>query len=282
MNDHFEVLTNVIFTHSYFPDAKFNGLSIKAKDSCLHMMANQGLLFKANRGGFQVLFNTYFAGRERTREDVLKTPFSLLFHLQLMIPAFYNYTEIAPYDVAQSVFYFSNISPDPEVTLSPGTLHHEQHVSNKDVYPVDRFEQGSFSKPFGLLNLWINKGTEKDYAVSFAAKATFWRYSFVSDFYRELYGPAVIDPGDHDTFEGPDELMLPDGRMALCFTSKNKITLSEPFSVPFQLVENYKSETENQKIVIKALPVPDIHTISKVGSTSKDQTKSDFSEIFIY
>lgn len=282
MNDQFEVLTNVIFKHSYFPDAKFNGLSVKAKDSCLHMMANQGLLFKTTESGFQVLFNTNFAGRERSREDVLKSQFSLMFHLQLMIPAFYNYTEIAPYDVAQSVFYFSNISPDPEVTLSPGTLHYEEHVSNKDVYPADRFTRGSFSKPFGLLNLWVNNEMEKMYAVSFAAKATFWRYSFVSDFYRELSNPAVIDIKDRDTFEGPDELMLPDGRTALSFTSRNKINLNRSFSDPFQFVENYTSKTGNYKVVIRALPVPDINTISKVGSLSESQTGTDFSEIFIY
>lgn len=282
MNYQFETLTNVFFKHSYFSDAKFEGLTVKTADSAIYIMTCQGLVFKSIKGGFQILFNTDFAGRKREREEVLKDTFTLTFHLLLNTPSFYNYTANISHNITQSIFYFSNISRNPEVTLSAGMLHRENSVSEKDTYPADQFYGRFFSKPFGLLDLQIHKGMEKTYVINFSAKSTFWRYILVSDHFRELHNPAVLNPGNHEVFNGPKELTLPDGRPALAFTSKNKISLSEFTLLPFQLVENYGSETGKYKVVITALPIPDINTISKVETMSQNKTKTTFSEIFIY
>jgi hypothetical protein len=282
MNYQFETLTNVFFKHSYFSDTKFEGLTVKAADSAIYMMTSQGLLFKSIKGGFQILFNTDFAGRKREREEVLKDTFTLTFHLLLNTPSFYNYTANISHNITQSVFYFSNISRNPKVALSPGRLHRENSVSGKDTYPADQFYGRFFSKPFGLLDLQINKGMEKTYIINFLAKSTFWRYILVSDHFRELHKPAILNPGNHEIFDGPNELTLPDGRPALAFTSKNKISLSEFIPLPFQLVENYGSGTGKHKVVITALPLPDVNTISTVEATPQSKTKTAFSEIFIY
>lgn len=282
MNYQFGTVTSVSFKHGYFLDNRFKGMTIKVPDNCIREMMNYGLLYKSGEDGFQILFDSNFANQKRTREEVLNDPLLLKFNLKLSTPAFYNYTANLSNDINQNIFYFSNIPQDPGNPLPHGMLHQEEIVSEKDIYPIDKFGGRAFPKSFGLLDIKIHEGTEESYVINFSAKATYWRYILVRDYLQELHDPAILDPETHEVFNGPEELTLPDGRKTLSFTSGNKIILSESKSHPFQLVENYEPGKEKHRISIAALPFPDINTISRVGIIQEDKIQTDFSEIFIY
>ncbi|HEX5555512.1 MAG TPA: hypothetical protein VFX43_19885 [Chitinophagaceae bacterium] len=302
MDLQFENLTDVLFKHDYFSNGKFGGLRVEIPDNCIYMMRNHGLLFKPAGGGFSILYDAAFAGGKRKREQVLEDPLTLHFNLQLDFPSFYNYTAnlsgLTSGAISESVFYFSNVSREAAVTLPAGKLHQEDTVSGKDLYPAEAFPGRFFGKPFGLLDLQINREMKQTYAIHFSARATFWRYILVGEHLLELHQPAVLDPGGKQVFEGPGELVLPDGRKALAFTSTGEIGLRETVPLPFQLVEHYEPATGKYKMVIGALPFPDVNIISHAGRlTGKDvtgegatgedvkrenKTLTNFSEIFIY
>lgn len=282
MNCQFETLTNISFKHDYFLNSRFKGVTIRVPDSCIREMTNYGLLYKSAADGFQILFDSNYANQERTREAVLNDSLLLKFNLILNTPSFYNYTANLSDNIDQSIFYFSNMSQNSEIPLPNGILHQEEVVSEKDIYPIDKFGEQVFPKPFGLLDLKIQKGLEESYVINFSAKATFWRYILVSNYLQELHNPAILDTETREVFDGPEELMLPDRRKALSFTSKSKIVLRESIAHPFQLIENYEPGKEKHRIAIAALPCPDINTISKVELRNKSEMQTDFSEIFIY
>jgi len=282
MNCQFDALTYVFFSHDYFLSTKFEGLTIRAEDSSTHKMVSEGLIFKPVPGGFRILYETEFAGRQRSRASIGKEPFILSFRLFLNAPAFYNYTANLSRDITQSIFYFCNTPKPGEAAFPAGLLHAGDYVSEKDLHPVAEFPNRFFAKPFGLLDLEIREGMEEAYRVNFLNKATFWRYIVISDHLRGLNNPAVTDTSGGETFDGPAEIRLPDSREALAFTSRDQISWRESGNKTFQLVENFEPGTGKYKVVLSALPVPDINIISNAGSPSPNGDPADFSEIIIY
>jgi hypothetical protein len=74
---------------------------------------------------------------------------------------------------------------------------------------------------------------------------------------------------------------LPNKSEAIVFESEKPIGIFQKTKKVFQLVENFDKATLKGKIVLRALPVPDIKVIS---SLNKEESKKDieFSEIMIY
>ncbi len=282
MNYQFEILTTVYFKHEYYSDGKSKGLNIVPDEDSKAKITNLGLVFHSFEGGFQILFDTSFAGGKRTRAVLVRAPFTLTFHLQLSVPSFYNYTANISKDIIQTLFYFSNISRETGKTNPSGMLHRGAFVTKADLFPTIQFNIHVASKPFGLLDLKINEQLRAEYLINFQAKSTFWRYILVSPYYRDLNHPAILNAENDRIFNGPTRLKLPDGRPAIAFISKNKIRLRDSYFPFFRLVENFDPEGGKFRVVKQALPLPDINTISRVEAKASNGNKTDYSEIFIY
>lgn len=281
MDFRFEILVTMNFRHAYYSDGRFRSMKVRPDDTAVRTMQRLGLLFRPFADGFRILYDTNFAGRQRSKDEVTGAPSTLRFHLFVSDPAFLNYTANLTEDISRSVFYFSNAPAENGRPLPPGLLHPGQSVSDGDLVPAARFSGAFFSKPSGILDLELRKDMEENYAVNFSAKATFWRYILVADHLRGLSSPAILDDAEQEKFDGPAGLRLPDNRDAQVFTSQAAISLSEIKNRVFRLVENYEPGTGRYKVVMAALPSPDVTTVSGAGRQTGNAQK-DFSEIFIY
>jgi len=88
----------------------------------------------------------------------------------------------------------------------------------------------------------------------------------VSDYYKELNNPRIINSSTKKGFKEPQRIKLPDGKEAIAFVSEEMIMHSENPNKSFQLVEDYDAEKEKYKIVMPILPSPDIQHISLVNT----------------
>jgi len=271
MRSAFDILTKVNFSHSYFYDGVFNGFSIQATDNTNRILQNHDLIMKPFNGGFYILFDQNFAGSTRTREDVLSEKLTLDFTLVLTDSLFYNYTDAAPAQIDQSIYFFNNS------LNSAGSIHSADFVSEKDVQPLTFFAEQFFVKPFAKLILALNNEVQNDYTIKFNAKSTYWRYILMSNYLQELNNPAIIDTDSTNAFGAPSKVDLPGNQQVNAFTSGKALQLSQRPAKAFQLAENYESGSSKYKVVIRSLPYPDIKAISGLPNST-----SNFSDIFIY
>jgi hypothetical protein len=260
----FDTLANVQFSHSYFSDNVFSGLTVNVPASTRGVLNNLGLLVKPFKGGFYVLYDQNFGGNPRTRDEVLNENIRLEFTLSLNDPYFYSCTSGLPGQIAGSIYYFHNalkaLSAWPESSL----LHALEFVSESDVYVFKYFKAPFFNKPFAKLDLNIQPGIANEYFIRFKARATRWRYILMSDHLQDLKGPTILVNGDSGVFDTVSKIKLPDNRDVIYFVSKEELSLSQYATSTFQLVESNGTDPSRYRVIIRALPVPDIRLISRI------------------
>ena len=273
----YDTLVKVNFGHNYFRDGVFTGFEVNVSDDTLKLINNLGLIMKPFRSGFNILFDQLFAGKTRTREDLLNENLLFEFTLTLKDPLFYNYTQNLPGEASQSIYYFRNTSNTP-----PGLLHTENVVSEKDIFKLWYFKERFFVKPFAKLDLAISAGLNIEYEIRFDARSTQLRYILVSNYLQDLKNPAIIESDNAANFCEPTDITLPDNSVVSSFTVQSPFTLTQfpGKGKILQLVENYEKESAKYKVVIRALPFPDIGAVSRLPKP-KISTSNHISDIFI-
>ncbi|KAA2240007.1 hypothetical protein F0L74_27905 [Chitinophaga agrisoli] len=239
-------------------------------------LLQNGLLVKPLRDGFLLLYETTRAGNNRSRETLLKDPVCLSFDLALTDQLFYNYTQMDAVAVADNFFFFSN---DPQA--APGVLHWDSYVSALDLQHVSVLQERPLTKPFGRIVLQLDKDLQPSYDIRFQARATRWCYFLMSDGLRALARPAVISTNGSGAFEPAVQVSLPNTGLVPVFISVSPLPLATAAPPVFQLVDYSAFEEDRYKVIISALPAPDISRISNAAAALyKD--RNDYSEIFLY
>lgn len=279
MNSAYNILTTVSFKHRYFSDLKFNGLQVVPDSDSMRTMVNHKLVFKSSRDGFRIFFETGDETTEQQRKEILEHKITLRFILTLTDSLFYNYTSGLTNNLASGTLYFHNNVENREQVSSEFTLHTGEFVSEKEVVNLKDLGMDYFTRPFGIIDLYLSDGLLQDYSISFREKETYWRYVLVSDHLKHLTDPAVVY--DTEIFDGPKKIALPDQREAVTFESTAPIGLFQLPKKVFKLVENFDAATLKYKVVLNTLPLPDINALS-VLPREKGKEALNYSEIFIY
>jgi len=271
MESRMKPLVQVQFRHGYFSSRLCTILLVTPSDAARRTMTNHGLWWKANPGGFTLLYDTHHAGSPRTRDAVLNDRIVLRWLIRLQDPYFYNYTAAPAPIPGRQILYFFNQPGSPLL-----------YAGNID---CDHFD-----KPFAILGLRLRPWMENNYHIEFQPQSTTWHYILVSDHLQQLQSPAVINSVTRERFKGPAGIQLIDGRPGLSFMSPGPIDCSERPAATCMLVENFDPVTGRHKVVMPVLPVPDPRIISRSTKTSASDeatavatgTPDNFSEILIY
>jgi hypothetical protein len=261
-------LVQVQFRHGYFSSRLCTVLLVTPSDTARRTMTDHGLWWKANPGGFTLLYDTLHAGAPRTRDAVLNDRIVLRWLIRLQDPYFYNYTAAPAAIPSREILYFFNQPGAPR--LYAGNI------------PC-----GHFGKPFAILGLRLRPWTENNYHIEFQPQSATWRYILVSPHLQQLNNPAVINSVTRERFKGPSGIQLIDGRPALSFVSPAPISCSQRPAATCMLVENFDPATGRHKVIMPVLPVPDPRIISRsAATTTNNETAAgppdNFSEILIY
>ncbi|WP_306550163.1 hypothetical protein [Daejeonella sp.] len=274
----YEVLLNVSFNHTYFLNNVFESLTFMPSSSTQLLFLNNGLLLKAYRGGFRILYDTNFNGSLRSREDLISNVLECRFNISLSDNNFYNYTSIDEgADIRNKVFHFFN-KAENDFDLKP-MMHKGDFVSDMDLKSIVEIDETYFVKPFGILDIRIAKDLPFSYSLNFKAKETFWRYVLMSDDLQSLNNPAIIDNSGIELFDEPEFIKF-SGTTGLAFKSKKPISFSQQSIQNFQLVENYDPKYSRHKVVMRALPKANPELITLIKSDIEIENKN-YSEIFI-
>lgn len=240
-------------------------------------MSRHGLLFKPLRNGFLLLYDTRLAGNNRAREALLKERISLTFDVVLKDTLFYNYTAVNASGIADSIFFFSNTQP----RVSAETLHRDVFVSAQDLQSLPLLGDRRLVKPFGQIMLLLDEQLLSSYYISFQAKATRWCYFLMSEGLRALPHPAVLGTNGNGHFNTPVMITLPDNISVPVLISKEPLPLVQAPAQIFQLVDYVTEDADRYKVIIPALPVPDVSRVSG-AATSLYESGNNYSEIFLY
>lgn len=273
MHSRFEILFDLSFRHGYFADAAPDCFGLEPDRNTAEYFRNHNLLFKAKTGGFTLFFESESNDAKKSREEVLAEKGFLRFVVSLRDPLFFNYTTPAPENAASSVFYFNEVHQAGDKSLR---LHAEDHVSIADLKDLADLKDDFFVRPFAIIDLELSAISSTQLTISFREKSTYWRYLIVSDHLKDLQEPAVIN--DSMLFDGPQKILLPNNTEALAFVSQQPIALQRRATKKIQLLENFDRATQKGKVVLRALPMPDVNVISLV---SKERSAEEFSEIII-
>jgi len=286
MSFRYEILTTVLFSHTYFNNNSYRGFAVVPDTSTMHHLRRLSLLFKSLPNGFSLLYEVD-ANKERTREEVLKEPLVFGFTINNNDPDFINYTEGLPENIEKAVLYFRNKTGATKTPENEAGLMHENPffsvndiLQNRAPDKNNIHDRAFFSKPFGWMEIILHTALEKTLQVNFKGKETVWRYIINSDHLQELTEPAVIHKDTKEAFAGPVWLVLPDGKKRMAFESKNRIPLCSKPEKVFQLVENFQPGSGKYKVVLGVLPNPDVKLISLIQPGDVKQ-KNIFSEIII-
>lgn len=268
-------LISVQFEHSYFTHL-FDGFLIRISNSTERELRNYGLHFKPYPGGFKILYDSEFASRERSREEILQTKLVLHFSADLKDSQFFSYTAGDYSNLSNKIFYFSNNQSPQSEELHKGELVSAQSLYR---YPLP-FKDNFFIKPFAKIVLKLDAALPEIYRIKFEAKSAFWRYILAGPITKQLKNPAILDEKAVALFAEPVEIKLPANKTVLAIVSKSPLPLSSRPKAIFQLVENYKEGENKHRIIIRALPSPDINNISLLPEQKGVET-DNFSDIFI-
>jgi hypothetical protein len=274
MHSRFEILFDFSFRHGYFDAAVPDCFRVEPDGETAGYLRNQNILFKPKADGFTVFFESENNDLKRTRQDVLSEKRALRFLVALRDPLFYNYTTPTPENVANSVFYFNGIHSQERDKEQ--RLHAEDHVSAADLKSLAEVKGDFFVRPFAVIDLELSTALSAGLTIRFQEKSTYWRYLLVSDHLKDLHEPAVVNGSV--LFDGPQKVLLPDNTEALAFVSQQPISLQRRSNKKIQLLENFDKATQKGKVVLRALPAPDVNIISLVP---KERTGAEFSEIII-
>jgi hypothetical protein len=282
MENRYHLLVKATFTHSYFGSMRFDGIQTDMSAGARQALLDNGLLFRPLPDGFNILFDTRFAGRDRDRSQVCVNGLSLVFLLRLTDPDFYTYTAIDPGDITRSFFYFSNSAAPDGPQPAPGLLHGGDFASANDRVVFGKLPGIGTSPYFGWLQLVLDANLENAYEIRFPVRSVYWNYILVSRYLQELSSPAIIDPTTREAFEGPETITLQDSRTALSFVSGEQIPWSQSENKTFQLVSDFEAGIDKYKVILAALPRPAVQILSNGRKPDGKPAKRECSEIFIY
>lgn len=262
-----EPLFSVAFRHNYYQDNSCRFLKTVLAEETNSLMKRYGLIIKLHESGFRIYYESWFAGRERTYEEIKQFPLILKILLINTDIYFYNYTNgFTDHAVSDTVLCFRNNGDD-------GRLHTDVFAgSSSAASEVVELLPGNFRRPFGVIYFNLQEVQPIDYYIQFDAKKVYWRYVVATQHLRDLENPAIINKADQSVFDGPVSCELPDQRNALLFTSGSPLKVSEQSDRNFQLVESYNINSGRQKVVIQMLPNPNVKHISAIngGADKKD------------
>lgn len=299
MNFKYEELLSVAFRHQYFGENKaYNGIAVQPSAATRAVLLNNGLVFKATHAGFIIGYDSFFAGQNRSREDVLKDNALLIFRLDLVDQQLYNYTGNLPGNISGLIFHFWNynirentyrntlqqhdlISSDDMDDLALIAKLKQEAAKNKADAGKITLLDNYFSKPFGQISIRLHSGLANTYELPFASLSTHWRYILRSSHFKELKDPAIIDKQNQPVFTGPANLVLPDRQPAIAFESVSPLPLTRLPQRKFKLVENFEKGNEHFKEVIRVLPDPDINLVSNITNGIPDSTEKKYSNIIL-
>lgn len=281
MSAKYEPLFSVSFGHEYFGNDGYGSFKIEPTAATQIDALRMGYVFKAYGNGFRVFYDSQFQGNNRSREDALKMPLTLVFNLNNSDANFLTFTgEIAEnneIDFRKTIFCFTN-QPLGTNTLR-STLQEKAFVSSTEMYLLSDYPEPFFSKPFGQVRIVLTTNLEKTYKINFSAKYTYWRYILVSDYLKSLVSPAIINKETGELFIGPTPLSISGQGDVLAFHSPSPIKSTAKPNKCFQLVENYEADSGKFRMVYTVLPNPIPGSINCFPGTESDKIK--FSEIFL-
>lgn len=269
----YEVLTTVFYRHTFSTGPGYEGISVSVPAHTAKRMSQHGLLFKPLRDGFLLLYNT-----AKAKDVLLKEKLRLVFDLVLKDALFYNYTQIsAGSNIAGLFFLFSNELQ----RASAEVLHRNAFVSAADFRPLSELSEKHFVKPFGQVTLLLDEQLLPSYHIRFQARATRWCYFLMSDDLKALSHPAVLGTNGNGHFDVPVSITLPDNIKVPVFISKTPVPLGGAAMHTFQLVDYTDVDAGRYKVIIPALPAPDVGRVSYAGAPLYEKG-NDYSEIFLY
>ena len=73
-------------------------------------------------------------------------------------------------------------------------LHLNNYVTEENLFPTEEISPELFVKPFAIIELQLNKVKTDQYYINFQEKSSYWRYLLVSDHFKTLTNPAVLNP----------------------------------------------------------------------------------------
>src|SRR5690606_38690092 len=176
-----------------------------------------------------------------------------------------------------SLFYFCNTGQ----RAVPDALHKEEQVTAQDLRPLAELQEPFFVKPFGRIALLLDEQLLPAYHISFSAKATRWCYFLMGKDLQELANPAVIGTNGNGYFDMPVMISLPGNDQVPVLMSRKPLPLATEPAQTFQLVDYSTLDATRYKVVIAALPAPEISRVSNAAAALYEQG-NDYSEIFLY
>ena len=277
MHLQYKIAFSVYFQHPYFDGGKLRSLTVQPSVLTTLDMRKNGYALKYFGHGFHVLFDSLFAGNIRTREEALEGGV-LRFLLMNNDSSFFNYTPDFGADITKQAFYFSNSLTG---LSQQSDLHNDSVVDGRCIRPADSFGESFFIKPFGVIDITLGRHMENTFFISYAGLSTYWRYLLVHDYLQELINPAIVHKDARIGFTGPEAVLLPDGKKALCFCSPDPIALCESPDKSYQLIEYHNIHENRYRVILPSLPNPDIHTISFTHKGLEGIAKARYSEIYL-
>jgi len=278
MQQQYEIAFSIFFRHEFFSDGHLKCLRVKPSGETEDILKKAGAVMHVFQYGIHVLYESFFAGKKRSRTAFLEDAWELTFLVENTDPDFFSYTAVADMDISANYFYFQN---DTSSTGSnKGRLHKGTFADRDNIRPVNDTAREYFIKPFGVVSILMHRELEDSFEIAFAGATTYWCYVLTQDYLQELVSPAIIHKDTRQVFSGPESIRLPDNSMAVAFFSDEPIALKEYPKAYYQLVENYNTSTQRYRVVLPALPYPNRSHISLLKSVSESKARN-YSYIFI-
>lgn len=278
MQQQYEIAFSIFFRHEFFLSGDLKCLTVKPSGKTADILKRAGAIMHVFQNGVHVLYESYIAGRKRSRTEFLEEGWTLTFLLENTDPNFFNYTSAFDMDLICNYFHFENDASSP--ASDKGLLHKDRFAGQDDIRSIYDIASEYFIKPFGMVRILVHKEMENSFEIAFAGISTYWCYVLTQDYLQELVSPAIIHKETKQAFSGPEPIQLPNDKTAMAFFSQEPIPVREYQKACYQLVENYNALTQRFKVVLPSLPYPNRNYISKLKSVSDSKGKN-YSYIFI-
>ena len=278
MQQQYEIAFSIFFRHEFFLDGDLKCLTVKPSGKTAQLLKRAGAIMHQFQNGIHVLYESYTAGRKRSRAEFLADEWELTFLLENTDPDFFNYTSAFGMDLICNYFFFENDTAAP--VADKGMLHKAPFAGQGDIRSIADIPGEYFIKPFGIVHIHVHKALEQSFEIAFAGISTWWCYVLTQDYLQELVNPAIMHKETKQVFTGPEPIVLPDNKMARAFFSTEPIAVREYQKACYQLVEHYTTPAQKYKVVLPSLPSPNRNHISVLKGVSASKGKN-FSYIFI-
>ncbi len=242
--------------HAYFTDGRFDGCTLRPDQPTQALMTRHGLALRKNQGSWG-LYTSHGDDLPAFVQYLCETigQESIRFFLEYAAADFFSMTEL-PLDWAgqiqlstQSVAPASASAGNAVVLqplLVPRTAEHIAAIGEFVVYLADLKENG---------------GHGVRYTAAFKARQSRWMYYLINRSRIKLTDPAIRNL-NQEYFDGPENVVLPNGEAALCFTSGERLfPLQQVPTNVFDLFNrsemSFQADAQpSEQCVIKGLPTP--------------------------